>query len=262
VAEALETRAAAHYTRGARRVVSRRTAVIRRRQFVLTSGLAVVAPALMRPAVGQERFEPKVLGDPDAPVEIREYSSLTCPHCRTFHVETLPVVKADYIDTGKAKLVYRDFPLDLRAWLASAVAHCAGPERFFTFLNVLYDEQERWAAAPTTGAARRRLREGGLVEMWREAGRNEQEVDSLLSVAGTVNTLIDLAQFGGLPPERTRACLADFELLDWILAAQQEGQQRYDVSSTPTILVDGEKLVGAQTPEVMAREIEAALAEG
>ncbi len=236
--------------------------MIQRRQFVLTSGLLALAPGLVQSAAAQERFAVKVLGDPAAPVEIREYSSLTCPHCRTFHLETLPRVKADYIDTGKAKLVYRDFPLDLRAWLASAVAHCAGPERFFTFLGVLYEEQERWATAPTNRAARRRMREGGLPEMWREAGRNDQELDSLLSVAGTVNTLIDIAQFGGLPPAQTKACLADFELLDWILSAQQEGQQRYDISSTPTIVVDGEKLVGAQTPEAMAREIEAVLGEG
>jgi predicted DsbA family dithiol-disulfide isomerase len=98
--------------------------------------------------------------------------------------------------------------------------------------------------------------------MWRAAGRNDQEVESLLSVAGTVNTLIDLAQFGGLPADRTKACLADFDLLDWILTAQQEGRERYDVSSTPTIVVAGDKLVGAQTPEAMAREIEAALGEG
>jgi protein-disulfide isomerase len=236
--------------------------VIHRRQFVLTSGLAALAPALVASAAAQERFQVKVLGDPAAPVEIREYSSLTCPHCRTFHIDTLPSVKADYIDTGKAKLVYRDFPLDLRAWLASAVAHCAGPDRFFTFLNVLYDEQERWATAPTNRAARQRLRDGGLVERWRAAGRNDQEVESLLSVAGTVNTLIDLAQFGGLSAERTKACLADFDLLDWILTAQQEGRERYDISSTPTIVVAGDKLVGAQTPEAMAREIEAALGDG
>ena len=236
--------------------------MIHRRQFVLASGLAALAPALVASAAAQERFQVKVLGDPAAPVEIREYSSLTCPHCRTFHIDTLPSVKADFIDTGKAKLVYRDFPLDLRAWLASAVAHCAGPDRFFTFLNVLYDEQERWATAPTNRAARQRLRDGGLVERWRAAGRNDQEVESLLSVAGTVNTLIDLAQFGGLSAERTKACLADFDLLDWILTAQQEGRERYDISSTPTIVVAGDKLVGAQTPEAMAREIEAALGEG
>ena len=236
--------------------------MIQRRPFVLTAGLAAVAPWLPRPAAAQAGFEVKILGDPDAPVEIREYSSLTCPHCASWHMETLPSVKADYIDTGKAKLVYRDFPLELRAWLASAVAHCAGPESFFAFLDVLYDEQERWASAPTDAAARRRLQEGGLPEMWREAGRNDQELESLSSVAGTVNTLIDLAHFGGLPPERTKACLADFDLLDWILAAQQEGQQRYDVSSTPTFVVNGETLVGAQSAEAVARRIEAALGEG
>ena len=233
-----------------------------RRPFLLAAGVAILAPGLARPVAAQPRFEVKVLGDPAAPVEIREYSSLTCPHCRTFHLETLASLKPDYIETGKAKLVYRDFPLDLRAWLASAVAHCAGPGRFFTFLDVLYEEQERWATAPTTRAARRRLREEGLPEMWRDAGRNAEEIASLESVAGTVNTLIDIASFGGLAPERVRACLADFELLDWILAAQQEGRERFDIRSTPTIVVAGKVLVGAQTPDGMAREIETALGEG
>lgn len=237
--------------------------MIQRRALALVAGLAVAAPPLLRPARAQgDGFVVKVLGAPDAPVEIREYSSLTCPHCATWHTETLPDVKADYIDAGQAKLVYRDFPLDLRAWLASAVAHCAGPDRFFTFLNVLYEEQERWATARTTGAARRRLDASGLPAMWRDAGRNAEEVASLMSVAGTVNTLVDLAQFGGLAPERTTACLADFGLLDWILGAQREGRERYEVSSTPTIVVAGKKLVGAQSRESMAREIEAALAEG
>jgi len=236
--------------------------VIQRRPFVLTAGLLAVAPRLLRPAAAQGGFEVKVLGDPDAPVEIREYSSLTCPHCASWHTDTLPQLRADYIDTGKAKLVYRDFPLDLRAWLASAVAHCAGTESFFAFLDVLYDEQERWASAPTDGAARRRLQGSGLPEMWRAAGRNDQEVESLLSVAGTVNTLIDLARFGGLAPERTKGCLADFALLDWILAAQQEGRERYDVNSTPTIVVAGEKLVGAQSVDAVARRIEAASGDG
>jgi len=236
--------------------------VIQRRPFVLTAGLAAVAPWLPRPAAAQGDFEVKVLGDPNAPVEIREYSSLTCPHCASWHTDTLPQLRADYIDSGKAKLVYRDFPLDLRAWLAAAVAHCAGPGSFFAFLDVLYDEQERWASAPTDAAARRRLQEGGLAEMWREAGRNAEEVESLLSVAGTVNTLIDLARFGGLAAERSKGCLADFALLDWILAAQQEGRQRYDVNSTPTIVVAGETLVGAQSAEAVARRIEAALGEG
>jgi len=236
--------------------------LIQRRPFLLATAVAVTAPWLAPPGRAQAAYEVKVLGDAEAPVEIREYSSLTCPHCATFHAETLPPIKAEYIDTGRAKLVYRDFPLDLRAWLASAVAHCAGPERFFAFLEVLFDEQERWATAPTTRAARRRLEEAGLPQMWLDAGRNAEEVESLLSVAGTVNTLVDLAQFGGLPPDQTRACLADFQLLDWILTAQQEGRARYEVSSTPTIVVDGKKLVGAQSPQTMAREIEAALGQG
>ena len=67
----------------------------------------------------------KVLGSAEAPITIIEYASLTCPHCASFHTETLPTVKSDWIDTGKAKLVYRDFPLDGAALAAAVIAHCA-----------------------------------------------------------------------------------------------------------------------------------------
>lgn len=233
----------------------------RRELLHLTAGVAAVGLA---PVVGVRAettsFTVKVLGDPDAPVEIREYSSLTCPHCATWHNETLPTLKETYIDSGQVKLVYRDFPLNLQSWLASAVAHCAGDENFFAFLSVLFAEQARWSSAPTNRAARARLEESGLPQLWIDAGRNAEEVESLLSVAGTVNALVDLAQFGGLAPEHTTRCLADFDLLDWILEAQQEGRERFGVQATPTIVVDGRVLEGARSAEAMSREIEAALA--
>ncbi|MEO1016868.1 MAG: thioredoxin domain-containing protein, partial [Pseudomonadota bacterium] len=87
----------------------------------------------------------RILGDPNAPVEIIEYSSLTCPHCASFHTDTLPSIKEDYIDTGKAKLVMRDFPLNEPAVKAAVVAHCAGDERYFRFLDALFKNQMTWA---------------------------------------------------------------------------------------------------------------------
>ena len=82
-------------------------------------------------------YKEHVLGNPDAPVTIIEYASLTCPHCATFHNETLPEIKKSLIDTGKAKLIFRDYPLDGVAVRAAAVAQCAGDDRYFGVLGML-----------------------------------------------------------------------------------------------------------------------------
>ena len=103
--------------------------------------------ALSEVADSIEALSEKVLGDENAPITLIEYASLTCHHCATFHNEVLPKIKSDYIDTGKLKFIYRDFPLDHYALMASMVARCAGNKKFFTFLKVLFKEQPKWTAA-------------------------------------------------------------------------------------------------------------------
>ena len=153
-----------------------------------------------------------VLGDPEAPIKIVEYASLTCPHCASFHADVLPQIKANYIDTGKARLVYRDFPLDKSALLAAAMARCAGRDRFFGFIDVLYRTQSSWSRAdkPTEALAR-------------------------------------IGRLGGLKREEIDACLADEALLDRILSARIQGRKEFDIRSTPTFIVNGEKIVGAES---------------
>ncbi|HET6518369.1 MAG TPA: DsbA family protein, partial [Geminicoccaceae bacterium] len=146
---------------------------------------------------------------PDAPVTVIEYASLTCSHCAAFHNETLPALKERYIDTGKVRLVYRDFPLDQRALDAAAVAHCADPADYFTFLGVLFKNQASWA--------------------------NAQD---------HIPALVMLAKLGGLPEERVRACLADQALLDGILRERLTGQDEHDVRSTPSFVIGGETHAG------------------
>jgi protein-disulfide isomerase len=151
-----------------------------------------------------------VLGQSDAPITVIEYSSLTCPHCANFHLNTLPDIRANYVESGKVRLVYRHFPFDQPALMAAALAECAGPDRFFSFIDALYDSQLSWARA-----------------------------------ADPIAALTSIGRLGGLGPDAIAACFNDRALLDRILAHRVEGAKEFGVESTPTFIVNGEKLVGA-----------------
>jgi hypothetical protein len=86
-----------------------------------------------------------IFGKETAPVTLVEYASLTCPHCAQFHQNTLPAIKKEYIETGKVKLVYRDFPLDQLALSGSMIARCAGRDRYYAFIDVMFAQQATWA---------------------------------------------------------------------------------------------------------------------
>ena len=159
-------------------------------------------------------LEDHALGDPNAPVTIVEYASLTCPHCAEFHQQVLPELKERYIVTGKVRMVYRDFPLDQRALAAAALAHCAGPERYFGFLDVLFETQENWARAEDYLAALKRL-----------------------------------GKLGGLTEAQMDACFADQELADRILQTRLEAQNQHDISSTPSFVIDGKTYPGSRDIE-------------
>jgi protein-disulfide isomerase len=163
----------------------------------------------------------QILGDPQAPVTIIEYASLTCPHCAQFHTEVLPELKERYIAPGKVRVIYRDFPLDERALTAAALAHCAGPDRYFSFLDVLFQTQASWAQADDYVAALKRL-----------------------------------GKLGGLSEEKMDACLADQELTDGILRTRLEGQNEHQISSTPTFIIDGQAYAGARDIEEFAALID------
>jgi protein-disulfide isomerase len=154
--------------------------------------------------------EDKVLGAANAPVTIIEYASLTCPHCAHFHTQTLPKLKTDWIDTGKARLVYRDFPLDGAALGAAVIAHCAPPDRYFPVLSLLFERQNEWAV------------EGE----WRE------RLTQLAGIAGMDRAAVD-------------ACLADEARKNAVVQRAEAGQATYAIESTPTFIVNGRKMSGA-----------------
>ena len=170
----------------------------------------------------------RVLGSPDAPVTIIEYSSLTCPHCARFHTDTLPRLKTEYIDTGKLKIIYRDFPFDGIGLRASMLARCVPEERYFDFLDVLFKNQQRWSRARDP-----------------------------LAVLTTFGTLV------GMNADDVQACLDNEDLQNAILTRQLEGQERYSIRSTPTFILnnDADRILGAEDFSVFQRKIENLLPE-
>jgi protein-disulfide isomerase len=168
-----------------------------------------------------------ILGKPEAPLTIIEYGSLTCPHCAEFDRVTLPKIKAAWIDTGKAKLIFRDFPLDQAALKAAMVAQCAPPERYYAFIDTLYQSQSTWA----TRSSNLKAALGGI------------------------------AKLGGLTDEQFSKCIEDPQLQQSITGAEVTAQNSYGVESTPTFFINGVKMDpnGAQPFEVFDRLLTAAM---
>jgi len=156
----------------------------------------------------------RVIGNPDAPITIIEYASLTCGHCAAFHKNTMPRLKRDWLDTGRAKLVYRDFPLDNNAATAAVIARCAPEDRYYSLLSVFFSRQSSWAR-----------------------------------MDDPVPVLAQLAESRGLTRQQIDACLDDGDLLDGVLQSRIVGQQRHGIDSTPTFVVGERVINGAMSFE-------------
>ncbi len=167
-----------------------------------------------------------ILGKADAPVTMVEYASLTCPHCAAFHGETVPKLKSDYIDTGKVRLIYRDFPLDRLALTASVVARCGGKERYFGLVATLFQSQSSWARAEDP-----------------------------------IKALERIGRLAGLAPAAIDSCIKDKKLADSALGQRLEGERTLGVSSTPTVFINGQKYVGGLTFDQIKLVIDPLLAK-
>ena len=152
-----------------------------------------------------------VLGNADAPITMIEYSSLSCPHCARFQKDVMPKLKADYIDTGKLKLIQRDFPLNKPALQAALFAHCVSPMRFFNIVDILFKTQDQWLVEDSAGA--------------------------LAQIAATAG--MDRATFD--------ACLANKDIETKIVASRKGGEDAFKIDSTPTFIVNGVKVSGEQS---------------
>lgn len=150
------------------------------------------------------------LGDPDAPVTVVEYASFTCPHCANFHDDQFKRLKADYIDTGKVRFVFRDVYFDRLGLWASMVARCGGTDRFFGIAGMLFDQQRKWIGDGQDPVA--------VADRLRKIGK----------AAGLDNELLD-------------ACLADNDKARTLVTWYQQHAEADGISSTPSLVIDGEK---------------------
>ncbi len=151
-----------------------------------------------------------VMGDPNAPITMIEYSSMTCPHCAYFHTATLPGLKEKYIDTGKVRYILREFPLDHLATAAFMLARCAGKDKYFPLIDAMYAKQNEWAVR-----------------------------------SGNSQKLFELVKQAGFTEESFKKCLSDKDLSGKILEVKKKGVTDLRVQSTPTFFVNGEKVEGA-----------------
>jgi len=149
-------------------------------------------------------------GPADAKVTIVEYASLTCPHCAKFHKEIYPGLKAKYIDTGKVRFIFRDFPLNPRAFGGSMLARCVGGDKGLALLETLFDKQADWA----------------FVE------------------ANPQQALFDVSKQAGFTQESFERCLTDQKLFEQLTAMQRRAADVHKVTSTPTFFVNGKRVVG------------------
>jgi protein-disulfide isomerase len=164
-----------------------------------------------------------VLGSADAKVTITEFASMTCPHCAAFNAETFPKIKSAYIDTGKVRYIFREFPLDIKAAAGSMLARCIAngdAPKYFAVTDMLFRQQNDWVAKNTTET---------LARIGKQAGLSQQQVET---------------------------CLKDQTLLDKIAADQKYASDVLKVDSTPTFFVNGERIKGEASFEEFQKKID------
>lgn len=167
-----------------------------------------------------------IIGNVDAKVTIVEYASLTCPHCANFHTNTFKKFKTNYIDTGKVKFIYRNFHLDNLALAGAMLAQCAPEDQFFAIIDLIFTNQQQWIRAD---------------DQFKE--------------------MVNILKLIGYSDEKVNECFARKDLTGGLLDDRQRASEEYDVSSTPTIFVNGEKQDGGNTSyEALTATVDALLA--
>src|SRR5215510_9165021 len=150
------------------------------------ANIALVGPASAQALVNEAGpLGDMVQGDEKAPVTIIEYASMTCPHCAAFHATTYPELKKRYIDTGKVRFIFREFPLDQLALAAFLLARCAGPDKYFPMIETLFQQQKEWVTQKPLPP---------LLAIAKQAGMSEQQFNDCLQDKKLIDGLEDVRQ--------------------------------------------------------------------
>jgi len=149
------------------------------------------------------------LGNKNASVTVIEYASMTCVHCANFHKEVYPKIKKNYIDTNKIKFIFRDFPLDKQALFGSVLAKCAPKEKYFDFVKLILTTQKKWIS-----------------------NTNDETYK---------NNLKNIGKLAGLKESKINACFIDEKLVDKILETRSIAEKKYNITSTPSLIINGKK---------------------
>ena len=161
----------------------------------------------------------EIQGAANAPVTLIEYASMTCPHCAHFHETTYPEMKKKYIDTGKIRFIFREFPLDTLAMAGSMLARCAGKEKFFPLIETLFAQQKEWVT--------------------------QKPMQPLLAIA----------RQAGFTQQSFEECLANQQVQNGIEEGRQRAVQRLNVQSTPTFFINGKLFRGTLTMQELDKEM-------
>ncbi len=193
------------------------------------SAITLAAALAVSPAIAQQKKAPApspevtveelmkpgplpdvALGKDDAPVTIVEYASLTCGHCATFHNTVLPSLKTKYIDTGKVRLILREFPLDNLAAAASMLGRCAGGDKTYPLVSKLFEKQADWAFVQ----------------------------------GNPVPSLLKIAEEFGFTKDTFDKCLTDQKMLDGVTGTRDRGSKTFGVRATPSFFINGKRFEG------------------
>jgi len=166
------------------------------------------------------------IGPADAKVTITEFASMTCPHCAAFNAETFPKIKAEYIDTGKIRYIFREFPLDIKAAAGSMLARCIAKDdagKYFAVVDLLFRQQNDWV------------------------------------VKNTTETLTRIGKQAGLSAPEVEACLKDQALLDRLVADRKFATDVLKIDGTPSFFINGVKYEGVPSFEEFDKRIRSLL---
>ena len=169
-----------------------------------------------------------VIGSKDAPITIIEYSSLSCIHCANFHNNTLPQIKEEYIDTGKVRFIFRDFPLNMPALVGSMILRCVPSEMRYDYMNVLFYLRNNWVISDN---------------------------------AKSTKELYKIMQSGGMTKEEFDICLKNDQLGDKIIKERMDAQKKFSIQSTPSFIVNGVLVSGEKSIKEFRQIIDQILTE-